>query len=522
MQPPTSDPQSEYRTVGILGGGTAGYLTGLSLKAGRPGLDVTVIESSRIPVIGVGEATTSEIVPYLHRILGLDVHEFYREVRPTWKFGIKFVWGFPGDYYFNFAFDVPHPLESLLYEGHLRNTSLLSILMAQSKGLVVAKRAQDGYALLGRSPYAYHLDNKRLVHYLQRQAERAGIRRLDREIVDAQLTADGESIACLVDSDAGRHAYDLYVDCTGFRSLLLEHKLGSRFLSFADSLFTDRAIPADVPHGGVVKPYTTADTMNSGWCWNTPMRGSDHCGYVFSSAFCSEDEAVAEMRGLYPQMGEPRVIKFRSGRHEDFWKGNVIAIGNSYGFVEPLESTAIQMILYENLALLRHFPQQRSETAFKPLVNRYVADKWDYLRWFLAIHYKFNARCDTPFWKACHEETDISGAEEALRLFREAAPLSYKRFAETSMRVPRPTFDEFGYDMLLLGQGVPANFIDPRESRESYFGRLRGQTWLAERTLPHAQSLEALDAGPPELLSAHIDDEDGWVAVFERDLRQRA
>src|SRR5262245_19014431 len=128
---------SEYRTVGILGGGTAGYLTALSLKAGRPELDVTLIESSKIPIIGVGEATTSEIVAYLHRMLALDIQEFYREVKPTWKFGIRFIWGLPGEYSFNFAFDIPLPLASLLYDGHLLNTSLLSILMEQKKVLVI-------------------------------------------------------------------------------------------------------------------------------------------------------------------------------------------------------------------------------------------------------------------------------------------------------------------------------------------------------------------------------------------------
>jgi tryptophan halogenase len=508
--------------VGILGGGTAGYLTALSMKRGRPDLDVQVIESSRIPVIGVGEATTSEIVPYLHRILGLDVHEFYRELLPTWKLGIQFVWGLPGDYHFNFPFDFPHPLESLLYEGHLGNTSLLSILMEQKKGLVVARRTGKGHSLLSSSPYAYHLDNRRFVRYLQNQADRAGIQRLDREIVDAELSGNGEEIACLVDSEGGRHAYDLYVDCSGFRSLLLEQKLGSRFLSYADSLFTDRAIPADVPHGGVIKPYTRADSMLNGWCWNIPQLESDHCGYVFSSAFCSEEEAVAEMRRKYPEMGEHRLIRFRSGRHEEFWKGNVIAIGNAYGFVEPLESTAIQMILYENLAFLKYFPIRKEETRFKPVVNRYIAGKWDYLRWFLSIHYRFNRKYDSPFWQHCRENTNIEGAEEPIRQFQKAAPLSYGRLGEAAQKAPRPAFDEFGYDMLLLGQGVPASFVAPLQTREQYLGRLRGQEWLVRGALSHERSLEVLRDGDEDLLSAHIAADDGWVAVFEKDLRQRA
>jgi tryptophan halogenase len=521
MLRPPRGPASEIRTIGIMGGGTAGYLTALTLKAGRPELEVTVIESSRIPIIGVGEATTSEIVAYLHRILGFEVREFYREVGPTWKLGIRFIWGLPGDYSFNFAFDYPRPLESWLYEGHLRNTSLLSILMEQKKGIVVGRRSGDGYSVLSQSPYAYHLDNRRFVHYLQRRAEKVGIHHLDREIVDATLSADGQDVTALSTSDGETLSYDLYVDCSGFRSYLLEQKLGSRFLSYADSLFTDRAVPADVPHGGVLKPYTTAETMKSGWCWNIPQPESDHCGYVFSSAFCSEEEAVAEMRRRYPEMGDHRLVKFRTGRHEHFWKGNVVAIGNAYGFVEPLESTGIQMILYENLGLLRHFPARKTDTRCKDILNRYVAEKWDYLRWFLAIHYKFNSKLDTPFWRHCREHTNVAGAEEPLRLYREGAPLSYRRFSEAAQRAPRPAFDEFGYDMMLMGQAVPARLIAPREPREAYFGRLRAQQWIAERTLSHARSLEVL-ASESDLLTRHIEDDAGWVGVYERDLLQRS
>lgn len=521
MPHPIRPPTSEYATVGVMGGGTAGYLTALSLKAGRPELDVTVIESSKIPIIGVGEATTSEIVAYLHRILGFDVHEFYQEVQPTWKLGIRFVWGLPGDYSFPFPFDLPRPLESWLYEGHLRNTSLLSILMEQKKGLVVARRSDSGHSLLSQSPYAYHLDNKRFVHYLQRRAEKAGVHHLDREIVDARLAADGD-VAALITSDGEALSYDLYIDCSGFRSVLLEQKLGSPFQSFADSLFTDRAIPADVPHGGVLKPYTTAETMQHGWCWNIPQLESDHCGYVFSSAFCSDDEAEAEMRRRYPEMGPARLVKFRTGRHEHFWKGNVIAIGNSYGFVEPLESTGIQMILYENLGLLKHFPARKADTECKEILNQYVAAKWDYLRWFLAIHYAFNQKYDSPFWQHCRADTNLAGAEEPLRLYREAAPLSYRRFSEEAQRAPRPAFDEFGYDMLLMGQGVPARFIEPRETREAYLRGVRAREWVAASTLPQAQSLEVLRSGAPELLTRHIEDERGWVAAFERDLWQRS
>src|SRR5262249_11227469 len=140
---------------------------------------------------------------------------------------------------------------------------------------------------------------------------------------------------------------DLYVDASGFRSLLLEKFLGSPFESYASSLFCDRAIVAAVPQTRAIHPYTTAETMAAGWCWRIPVGGEDHRGYVHASAFLDEDAAVAEMARANPGMGEVRVVRFRSGRHRDLWLKNVVAVGNAYGFVEPLESTALHMVIVE-------------------------------------------------------------------------------------------------------------------------------------------------------------------------------
>src|SRR5262249_6023498 len=194
------------------------------------------------------------------------------------------------------------------------------------------------------------------VGYLGRRAREHGIGCIDAEIVDADLSEDGSSIESLVTSDGSRFKFDLYVDCSGFRSSLLEGKLRSSFISYDSSLFTDVAVVASIPHNGVIKPYTTAETMNSGWCWTIPHVEEDHRGYVFSSGFCAQDEAVREMRSKNPNMGDYWTVKFRSGRHEECWKGNVVAIGNSFGFVEPLESTAIQVIMKESILLTKYLP----------------------------------------------------------------------------------------------------------------------------------------------------------------------
>src|SRR5581483_7337884 len=345
---PPSAPDA-YRRVCVLGGGTAGYLTAMGLRARLPHLDVTLIESSKIPVIGVGEASTPELVKFLHsrQFLGLDVVDFYRRVLPSWKLGIRFFWGPPGDSYFNFPFQRGCLLESQLYDGSFDAQSLGSLLSTANRAPVVTGGDEEVISLLPSVRFAYHLDNRRFVRYLQEEAPRLGVRHLDRVIADAALTPDGQAIDHLITEDGERLAFDLYIDCSGFRSFLLEKKLGSPFLSYASSLYTDRAIAATVPHDGTVKPYTLAETMDNGWCWNISFEEHDHRGYVFSSAFCSDDQAVAEMRAKNPGMDDPAVIPFRSGRHQDFWKGNVIAMGNSYAFVEPLESTALHMIVLQ-------------------------------------------------------------------------------------------------------------------------------------------------------------------------------
>ena len=508
-------PESEYRTVGILGAGTAGYLTALAMRKLRPDLDVTIIHSSKIPVIGVGESTTSEMPPFLHALLGLDIHEFYEQVRPTWKLGIRFEWGQPEPYYFNYPFDDGRPLESQVYDGHTRNVTLLSVLMSRNKGLVARLRDGVHVALLGVQPFAYHLDNKRLVAFLERQAKKRQVALLDREIKDAEVTDDGENIAALITGDGERLSFDLYVDCSGFRSSLLEGKLGSAFQSFGESLFTDSAIIAETPHGGTVKPYTTATTMDHGWCWNIPQVEEDHLGYVFSSAFCTDDEAYVEMKSLYPEANDYRLVKFRSGRHEQFFKGNVVGIGNSYGFVEPLEATALQAIISEICLLLRNFPTFKSEQITKRLLNDEVGGLWDYIRWFLSVHYRFNGRKDTAFWKECREKVDISGAEEIVGLFRENAPLVYRDLGMASGRhLSGRVFNNFGFDMLLFGQNVACHPQPPRESRRDYKRRVASYGALAEAVLPQSEALQLLIERQPEALTQHVQDRTGWFAQF--------
>lgn len=506
-----------YRRVAILGGGTAGYMTALALRKARPELDITVIDSSSIPVIGVGEATTPEFVRMLHspRFLGFDVADFHRRVMPTFKLGISFQWGAPPPYEFPFPFQRGRLPESLVYEESLDNQSIGAMLMARDAAPVFRDLSdQKMRSLLHRIRWAYHLDNRRFVAYLREEARAAGIAHLDAVVEDVDLAGDGLTVNAIRTRDGRSLNADLWVDCSGFRSLLMEKQLGSAFIDYSSTLYTDSAIVANVPHDGTIKPYTHSQTMNAGWCWTIPFEDADHKGYVFSSSFLDEERAIEEMRAANPDMEEPWTVHFRSGRHEDFWKGNVVALGNSYGFVEPLQSTALHMLVFQIELLTTHFPPSRQDHSFKSALNRKVGERWDALRWFLGVHYRFNRARDTKFWRAVNKEVDISGAEQRVALLRERAPLSYRPSFHYRFLPPEFFSDDHAFDSMLMGLRVPSRRIDTANSRVDWRRHLMGLEALADTALPHAEALRWLREEGEDALSALTQQPDSWVQLW--------
>jgi tryptophan 7-halogenase len=517
---PKLDPASGVRTVGIVGGGTAGWLTALALRAQLPSLEVTVIESSSIPIIGVGEASVPSFVSFVHHYLKLDVVEFTREVQPTWKQGIRFEWGLPGSYVFQAPFDWEvngiGMLGSMAEMGDINSFTLQAILM--SRDVTPVLQTPGGLqSFLPLLSFAYHLDNPRLVRYLTRTALARGVRHVDCKIVDAPLSegaSDAEpEIAHLVTDDGRELGFDLYIDCSGFRSLLLGQKLKLPFHPYTSSLYTDSAIAFNAPHGGKLKAYTTARTMESGWCWNIPMVENDHLGYVFSSSYCSDDEALAEVRKTWPDISSERVVRFRSGRHDRLWVGNVYAIGNAYAFVEPLESTGLLMITRAITSLVRAFPIGPDQAIMKRFVNTALGRDWDRLRWFLAAHYKFNRRLDTKFWTEVRADADVSGLEHAFDIFRTKGPLSIQpRAIRNSLNEATGIFfyGLAGLDNILLGQKVPFPKLE-RETPKTWRTRRQTAVEFAQQALPQAEALRAT-WDRPDWLRELVDHPSSWVA----------
>ena len=456
-----SDP---IRSVLVLGGGTAGLLTALTLRARLPQLVVQVIRSDRLGVIGVGEATTPWFPQYLHNVLGLERGRFYREVHPVWKLGNRLEWGPADRTHFNYPFgakflELRHPRLSkenvyFCLAEDMSPANSYEALMERNQSPVL--RRPDGRFTIDER-FGYHIENRTFVAYLERIASERGIEIRDQEVTGAARDPSGDIVALDVHDGPAMRA-DLYVDCTGFRAQLIGQTLNEPFISYGDSLFCDTAITGTWSRDAPVHPYTTATTMDHGWCWRTEFEGHISRGYVFSSQFCSRDTAIRELRDKNPQLGENlTAIKFTPGRRENFWVKNVAAVGNAAGFVEPLESTGLQMIGETAITLANALADcdGRPTPILRELANRHVARWWEDIRAFLAVHFKFNTRLDTPFWRHCRAETNLASARPLVDFYQQVGPsaLCYMFVSQETV------FGYGGYLALLIGQRAPTAYV---------------------------------------------------------------
>ncbi len=339
-------------SVAVLGGGSAGFLAAMTLKKKMPELSVTVTRSTEVGVIGVGESTTVAIPNHLHGYLDIDPGEFHRRAQPSFKLGIRFLWGKRPFFDYTFGLQMDWKWERLSHNNGYycddvcEYVDVPSALMSHRKAFA---RQPNGDPLITRN-FGYHIDNPRFVAFIESKAAEMGIEIIEDVISEAR--ADEQGIAEVQLASGRRLTADLYVDCTGFRSMLLGKALGEPFLSFKSTLFCDRAVTSTWKRTDeVILPYTLAESMNAGWCWQIDHPDSIMRGYVYSSDFISDDEAEREFRSKNPKVTSTRIVKFASGRFRRSWVKNLVAVGNSSGFVEPLESTALAIICDESRLL---------------------------------------------------------------------------------------------------------------------------------------------------------------------------
>lgn len=420
------------KDVVIVGGGTAGWMSATYLRAAfGDRLSVTLVESDRIPTIGVGEATFSTI-RHFFGYLGLAESDWMPECNATYKLAIRFEnWRQPGHHFY-------HPFERLQRasgfsladwwlqlgsSGRFDQDCFLTSALCEAQR---SPRYPDGRLFsadpesdaIGRTtlaeqesqfPYAYHFDATLLAAYLTKLGVRQGVRHVRDDVVG--VGRDDRGWITHVETKAsGQIRGDLFIDCSGFRGMLINDTLGETFDSFSDVLPNDRAValrvPADIERVGI-RPYTTATAMEAGWIWRIPLYGRDGIGYVYTSEFCGDDEAEQTLRDFVGPAAadlEANRVRIRVGRNRNSWVANCVAIGLSSGFVEPLESTGIFFIQNGIEQLVKHFPRldpegRGGDDERRAAYNRQVGQCIDGVREFLAFHYRGASRDDTPYWK---------------------------------------------------------------------------------------------------------------------------
>ena len=418
------------KNVVVLGGGTAGWMTASYLgKALGPAVKITVLEAPSVPRIGVGEAT----VPNLHKVffdfLGLSEEEWMRECNASFKMGIKFTnWRTGGkgeanprpyrdttDHYYHLFGLLPnHENEPLsAYWSHKRltgqTTEAFDYACYREPPILDAKlspRHSDGTKWTN---YAWHFDAALVAEFLRKFAtNKQGAIHIQDEFIDADVDTRGHVTA--LNTKGGRKIEgDFFVDCSGFRALLINGVMREPFLDMGDHLLNDRAVATQVPHDDAadgVEPYTSAIAMSSGWSWKIPMLGRFGTGYVYSSRFATQDEATEEfcrMWDLDPEKQPLNHVKFRVGRNRRAWVRNCVGIGLSSCFLEPLESTGIYFIYASLYQLVKHFPDKEFEPVLSRRFNAEVETMFDDTRDFIQAHFSFAPRADTPYWRTCKE-----------------------------------------------------------------------------------------------------------------------
>lgn len=502
----------------IVGGGTTGWLAAAILNhrlqwgLGAPAdVRIRLIEDPNIPTLGVGEATIPAITHTLE-MLEISEAEFIARTHATFKIGVRFDnWhkvggGKPHSYFHPFTGGVQvagrNPVASLLAYG-LPDDVAIDPQVGNIVGHGVAAALQMKSPRRHGDPpyqgvfgYAYHLDAGEFAAFLREIAVARGVIHVQDRVVDVERDARGH-IAALQLADGGRTPVELVIDCSGFAGLLINGAMEEPFESFSDYLPNDRAVAIQVasPPNGEIYPATISTAMHSGWSWRIPLQNRVGTGYVFSSQFTDADaavEALLAQQSTPTVSAEPRLLKMRVGRSRRSFVGNCVALGLASGFVEPLESTAIQFVDFACRRLLQCMPSTDFEPGPAAKFNRQMNEMYDEIRDFLGLHFTLGDRDDTPYWRAIqHEAKRSDRLEECLAIWRRSLPDVYD---------PRPgqLFTFWSVQCVLAGKGflsAPTTGTEllPRPLWEDFIRRFAAVRAPLLAVLPdHAESLRAL------------------------------
>lgn len=448
------------RNLVIVGGGTAGWMAAAALaRVLGPDYRITLIESEQIGIVGVGEATVPHIKAF-NNLLGINEAEFVRHTQGSFKLGIEFAdWQRPGtSYVHGFGTEIGHPLGLLPFQQYWFKQALAGKakpLGAYTLNTVAAKRdrfmtsATDvpPNSPLANIAYAYHFDAALYAGFLRRYAEQRGVTRREGIVEEVQLHPESGDVRAVRLASGEAIAGDLFIDCSGFRGLLIEQALHTGYHDFSHWLPCDRALAVPCAKVGPPTPYTRATARAAGWQWRIPLQHRTGNGYVYCSAHISDDEAAATLLANLdgPALADPRPLRFVTGRRKQVWNRNVIALGLASGFMEPLESTSIHLVQSGISKLLELFPREGISPVLVRRYNERIAFEFDRIRDFLLLHYHATERDDSAFWRHCRSMPITPELQETLALFRDSG-----RFYRNGDEM----FAEISWVQVMVGQGI--------------------------------------------------------------------
>jgi tryptophan halogenase len=488
------------KKVVIVGGGTAGWMAAAALSRFFEGLlSIELIESDDIGIVGVGEATIPQIRLFTG-LLGIDENEVLRETRGTIKLGIQLRdWARIGDIYMHAFGDIGTRLGSLDFHHYwLKGLHARQSDNLRDYSLNETAALANRFDRLERAPetpmeglvHAFHFDATLFANYLRGFSEQRGVTRTEGRVVDVNLRGENGFIESVTMENGGRIEGDLFVDCSGFRGLLIEQALETGYEDWSLWLPCDRALAVPCARTEPLHPYTQATARSAGWQWRIPLQNRTGNGHVYCSQYMNDDEAASILlKNLDGEpTAEPRLLKFTTGRRKKFWNRNCVALGLASGFMEPLESTSIHLIQTGISRLLEYFPRQNFDSVDIDEYNRRGIWEVERIRDFLILHYHVNERTDSQFWIDRRELPVPAELRRRIELFKANGRI-HREFDEL--------FTEVAWLQVMIGQGILPRSYHPLADRVSaeqlniFLSNIKTIVDGSARTLPsHTQFIE--------------------------------
>ena len=484
------------RKIVIVGGGTAGWMAAAAFSALlAKNVEIILIESDEIGTVGVGEATIPPLMAFNHMV-GVDEDAFLAESQGTFKLGIEFVdWGAKGERYFH-PFG-PHGQDYRGVQFHqfylreskrrplpdIREWSMSGVAAELGRFL---RPAPESPMPLPQLAYAFHFDAGMYAQFLRRHSEKRGVGRIEGKIVDVALDGATGHVASVKLADGKVVEGELFIDCSGFRGLLIEEKLGTGYENWSHWLPCDRAVAVPSKLPGPPDPFTRSTARSAGWQWRIPLQHRMGNGLVYSIAHLDREDAEKSLLGDLESdsIGQPRHLSFTAGRRRLAWNANVVSLGLSSGFVEPLESTSIHLVQSGIAKLLALFPDPRFNPVERNEYNRQMQDVFEDVRDFIILHYKATRRDDSDFWNYCRTMDVPDSLATKLDLWRAKGRI---------FRQGRELFGTASWVAVLLGQGVVPEEEEPAAHAmdEAFISSALDQMRLSYRRMAEQMPLHA-------------------------------